>query len=72
VIWPSLRECRFFDTANYPGVAHEDILACLAYVRDVLSSATRSAPGIIDYLDAGAEAMALPPDADRRHKKPPR
>ena len=25
-------------TANYPGVAHEDILACLAYARDVLSS----------------------------------
>jgi len=24
--------------ANYPGVAHEDILACLAYARDVLSS----------------------------------
>jgi uncharacterized protein (DUF433 family) len=23
---------------NYPGVAHEDILACLAYARDVLSS----------------------------------
>jgi uncharacterized protein (DUF433 family) len=24
--------------ANYPGVAHEDKLACLAYARDVLSS----------------------------------
>jgi uncharacterized protein (DUF433 family) len=24
--------------ANYPGVAHQDILACLAYARDVLSS----------------------------------
>jgi uncharacterized protein (DUF433 family) len=24
--------------ANYSGVAHEDILACLAYARDVLSS----------------------------------
>jgi uncharacterized protein (DUF433 family) len=23
---------------NYPGIAHEDILACLAYARDVLSS----------------------------------
>ena len=23
---------------NYPGVTHEDILACLAYARDVLSS----------------------------------
>lgn len=23
---------------NYPGLAHEDILACLAYARDVLSS----------------------------------
>jgi uncharacterized protein (DUF433 family) len=24
--------------ANYPGVAHEDILACLPYARDALSS----------------------------------
>jgi uncharacterized protein (DUF433 family) len=24
--------------ANYPGVAHEDILTCLAYARDALSS----------------------------------
>lgn len=24
--------------ANYPGVAHEDILACLAYARDMLST----------------------------------
>jgi uncharacterized protein (DUF433 family) len=24
--------------ANYPGVTREDILACLAYARDVLSS----------------------------------
>jgi uncharacterized protein (DUF433 family) len=24
--------------ANYPGVAHEDILACLGYARDILSS----------------------------------
>jgi uncharacterized protein (DUF433 family) len=24
--------------ANYPGVAHDDILACLAYARDALSS----------------------------------
>jgi uncharacterized protein (DUF433 family) len=24
--------------SNYPGIAHEDILACLAYARDVLSS----------------------------------
>lgn len=24
--------------ANYPGVRHEDILACLAYARDSLSS----------------------------------
>jgi len=24
--------------ANCPGVAHEDILACLAYARDILSS----------------------------------
>jgi uncharacterized protein (DUF433 family) len=24
--------------ANYPGVTHEDILACLAYARDTLSS----------------------------------
>jgi uncharacterized protein (DUF433 family) len=23
---------------NYPGIAHEDILACLAYARDTLSS----------------------------------
>jgi len=24
--------------ANYPGVAHDDIIACLAYARDTLSS----------------------------------
>ncbi len=24
--------------ANYPGITHEDILACLAYARDPLSS----------------------------------
>ena len=24
--------------ANYPGIAHEDIIACLAYARDALSS----------------------------------
>ncbi len=24
--------------ANYPGVTHQDILACLAYARDVLNS----------------------------------
>jgi uncharacterized protein (DUF433 family) len=24
--------------ANYPGIAHDDILACLAYARDSLSS----------------------------------
>jgi uncharacterized protein (DUF433 family) len=24
--------------ANYPGLTHEDILACLAYARDALSS----------------------------------
>jgi uncharacterized protein (DUF433 family) len=24
--------------ANYPGIAHEDIIACLAYARDTLSS----------------------------------
>jgi uncharacterized protein (DUF433 family) len=24
--------------ANYPGLTHEDILACLAYARDTLSS----------------------------------
>lgn len=24
--------------ANYPGLSHDDILACLAYARDVLSS----------------------------------
>lgn len=24
--------------ANYPGLTHEDILACLAYARDVLSA----------------------------------
>jgi uncharacterized protein (DUF433 family) len=24
--------------ANYPGVGHDDIIACLAYARDVLSS----------------------------------
>ena len=24
--------------ANYPGITHEDILACLAYARDALSS----------------------------------
>jgi uncharacterized protein (DUF433 family) len=23
---------------NYPGVAHDDVIACLAYARDVLSS----------------------------------
>jgi uncharacterized protein (DUF433 family) len=23
---------------NYPGVTHDDIIACLAYVRDTLSS----------------------------------
>jgi len=23
---------------NYPGIAHEDIIACLAYARDTLSS----------------------------------
>ena len=23
---------------NYPGITHDDILACLAYVRDTLSS----------------------------------
>jgi uncharacterized protein (DUF433 family) len=24
--------------ANYPGLTHDDVLACLAYARDVLSS----------------------------------
>jgi uncharacterized protein (DUF433 family) len=24
--------------ANYPGIVHEDIIACLAYARDTLSS----------------------------------
>jgi uncharacterized protein (DUF433 family) len=24
--------------ANYPGIAHEDIIACLAYARDAVSS----------------------------------
>jgi uncharacterized protein (DUF433 family) len=24
--------------ANYPGITHEDIIACLAYARDILSS----------------------------------
>jgi uncharacterized protein (DUF433 family) len=24
--------------ANYPGIGHDDIIACLAYARDVLSS----------------------------------
>jgi uncharacterized protein (DUF433 family) len=24
--------------ANYPGISHEDIIACLAYARDTLSS----------------------------------
>jgi len=24
--------------ANYPGVTHEDVIACLAYARDALSS----------------------------------
>ena len=24
--------------ANYPGIAHDDIIACLAYARDALSS----------------------------------
>jgi uncharacterized protein (DUF433 family) len=24
--------------ANYPGIAHEDIIACFAYARDALSS----------------------------------
>jgi uncharacterized protein (DUF433 family) len=24
--------------ANYPGITHEDVLACLAYARDTLSS----------------------------------
>ena len=24
--------------ANYPGISHEDLLACLAYARDTLSS----------------------------------
>ena len=24
--------------ANYPGITHEDLLACLAYARDALSS----------------------------------
>ena len=24
--------------ANYPGIAHDDIVACLAYARDTLSS----------------------------------
>jgi uncharacterized protein (DUF433 family) len=24
--------------ANYPGISHDDIIACLAYARDVLSS----------------------------------
>jgi uncharacterized protein (DUF433 family) len=24
--------------ANYPGITHEDIIACLAYARDVLSA----------------------------------
>jgi uncharacterized protein (DUF433 family) len=24
--------------ANYPGIGHEDVIACLAYARDVLSS----------------------------------
>jgi uncharacterized protein (DUF433 family) len=24
--------------ANYPGIAHDDVIACLAYARDTLSS----------------------------------
>ncbi|HWD59295.1 MAG TPA: DUF433 domain-containing protein [Stellaceae bacterium] len=28
--------------ANYPAVAHDDILACLAYARDALNSARMS------------------------------
>ncbi|MFL5084329.1 MAG: DUF433 domain-containing protein [Xanthobacteraceae bacterium] len=24
--------------ANYPGLTHEDVIACLAYARDTLSS----------------------------------
>lgn len=26
--------------ANYPGITHEDIIACLAYARDTLSAET--------------------------------
>lgn len=25
-------------TANYPGITHDDVMACLAYARDTLSS----------------------------------
>ena len=26
--------------ANYPGITHDDVIACLAYVRDTLNSQT--------------------------------
>jgi len=31
--------------SNYPGITHEDIIACLAYARDALSS-ERAFPGV--------------------------
>jgi uncharacterized protein (DUF433 family) len=30
--------------ANYPGIVHDDIIACLAYTRDALSSETSPCP----------------------------
>jgi uncharacterized protein (DUF433 family) len=30
--------CEADILANYPGISHEDLLACLAYARDTLSS----------------------------------
>jgi uncharacterized protein (DUF433 family) len=30
--------------ANYPGLVHDDIIACLAYARDTLSSETSPCP----------------------------
>lgn len=52
--------------ANYPGVAHEDILACLAYARDALSaekvfpSALRTGGGTACSADRGARRLERP------------
>ena len=56
---------------NYPGITHEDILACLAYARDTLSSekvypsATRTSGS--GRLRAGSRRQARAPNLESIH-----